>query len=155
MTSDLTPNALTESQACQYVGMSRSWLAQARMRGDPDAPPFLKELIIREISASLAFVRILSDNQAHPPEQSRCHRGDTINRLHDIREFLLDVPPVSERRFDAEVAAVYFISSVPFRISPMDLLSIVGFTLTVTLLACWIASRRAGQIEPAQALRYE
>ncbi len=58
-------------------------------------------------------------------------------------------------QFDAEVAAVYFISSVSFRVSPMDLLSIVGFTLSVTLSACWIAARRAGRIEPAQALRYE
>ena len=58
-------------------------------------------------------------------------------------------------RFDAEVAAVYFISAVPFRINPMDLLSIIGFTLMVTILACWIAARRAGQVEPAVALRYE
>ncbi|MCZ6740979.1 MAG: DNA-binding protein, partial [Alphaproteobacteria bacterium] len=35
-------HTLTEHQAAHYISMSRSWLAQARMRGDPKAPPFLK-----------------------------------------------------------------------------------------------------------------
>lgn len=34
--------AVTEIEAALYIGMSRSWLAQARMNGSPDAPPFLK-----------------------------------------------------------------------------------------------------------------
>ena len=33
---------LREFDAACYIGMSRSWLAQARMTGDPNAPPFLK-----------------------------------------------------------------------------------------------------------------
>lgn len=33
---------LNEHDASLYIGMSRSWLAQGRMRGDPEAPPFLK-----------------------------------------------------------------------------------------------------------------
>lgn len=33
---------LTEKETAQYIGMSISWLRQSRMRGDKDAPPFLK-----------------------------------------------------------------------------------------------------------------
>ncbi|HYH45404.1 MAG TPA: ABC transporter permease [Thermoanaerobaculia bacterium] len=58
-------------------------------------------------------------------------------------------------RFDAEVAAIYFIDSVPFRTEPTDLAAIAAFALLVNLLACWLPSRRAGKIEPADALRYE
>ena len=58
-------------------------------------------------------------------------------------------------RFDAEVAAIYFISSVPFRVSPWDLLAVVGSALLVTLIACSVPAWRAARVDPSSALRYE
>lgn len=57
--------------------------------------------------------------------------------------------------FDPEVAAIYFISSVPFRVRILDVVAVVGFTLLMTLVASWSSARRAARLEPAAALRYE
>jgi lipoprotein-releasing system permease protein len=58
-------------------------------------------------------------------------------------------------RFSPDVAAIYFLSSVPFRVEAGDLLAIVLFTLTVTLVACILPAFLAARIQPADALRYE
>jgi lipoprotein-releasing system permease protein len=58
-------------------------------------------------------------------------------------------------RFDPEVAAIYFISSVPFRVEPRDVLAVVGFALLVTFIACFAPAWRAARVDPSSALRYE
>jgi lipoprotein-releasing system permease protein len=58
-------------------------------------------------------------------------------------------------RFDPEVAAIYFINSVPFHVEPRDVLAVVGFALLVTLAACFVPAWRAARVDPSSALRYE
>lgn len=58
-------------------------------------------------------------------------------------------------RFNAEVAAIYFIRSVPFHVEALDVLAVVAFSLGINLLACLVPSRWAAAMEPADALRYE
>lgn len=58
-------------------------------------------------------------------------------------------------RFSAEVAAIYFIDSVPFRVEPRDVAAIAGLALTLTLAACVLPALKAAGTPTAEALRYE
>ncbi|HVR28843.1 MAG TPA: ABC transporter permease [Thermoanaerobaculia bacterium] len=58
-------------------------------------------------------------------------------------------------RFDPGVAAIYFISSVPFRVEPADVASVLLFTLLATFIACWIPAWRGAALDPGEALRYD
>jgi len=57
--------------------------------------------------------------------------------------------------FGPEIAAIYFLDSVPLRLAPGDAAAIALFALAVTLLSCWLPARRARRLEPAAALQYE
>jgi lipoprotein-releasing system permease protein len=58
-------------------------------------------------------------------------------------------------RFDPEVASIYFLEAVPFRVTLADLATIGGYSLVVTLLSSLLPAWLAGRIDPAAALRYE
>ena len=44
---------------------------------------------------------------------------------------------------------------MPFKLALADAALIGAFTLGVTLLSCWLPSRRALTLDPSAALRYE
>ena len=58
-------------------------------------------------------------------------------------------------RFDPEVAEIYFLAAVPFRVRGGDVAAIVGFSVAVTLLASLAPAWRVVRLQAAEALRYE
>jgi len=58
-------------------------------------------------------------------------------------------------RFPAEIARVYYVSWMPFRPEPRDVLAIAATGLVLVLLAAAFPARRAARLAPADALRYE
>jgi lipoprotein-releasing system permease protein len=50
---------------------------------------------------------------------------------------------------------IYQISYVPFHIKPIDLLLIVGVSLSISLLSTLFPSHRASRVDPVVALKYE
>lgn len=58
-------------------------------------------------------------------------------------------------RFPAEIARVYYISWMPFRPEPRDVLAIAVTGLLLVLAAAAFPARRASRLAPSEALRYE
>jgi lipoprotein-releasing system permease protein len=58
-------------------------------------------------------------------------------------------------RFPAEIARVYYISWMPFRPAPRDVLLIAVTGLLLVLVAAAFPARRAARLAPSDALRYE
>jgi lipoprotein-releasing system permease protein len=50
---------------------------------------------------------------------------------------------------------VFMVASVPFRVDPLSLASVIGVSLGLALLASWLPARTVARREPAEGLRYE
>ena len=54
MANEVDSPILKDPEAARYIGMSQSWLRQSRMRGNPDAPPYIKiSKAVRYLKADL------------------------------------------------------------------------------------------------------
>jgi lipoprotein-releasing system permease protein len=50
---------------------------------------------------------------------------------------------------------IYFLSQLPSKIEPSDVVWVVALSLTLSFLATLIPSWRAARLDPVEALRYE
>ncbi|MGO9673080.1 MAG: lipoprotein-releasing ABC transporter permease subunit [Methylocella sp.] len=72
------------------------------------------------------------------------------NNVESIRQFLRWL--LNANLFPAEI---YFLSQVPSSVDPLDVLTVVAMTLTLSVLATIYPSWRAAKLDPVEALRYE
>jgi lipoprotein-releasing system permease protein len=70
--------------------------------------------------------------------------------IESIREFLQNLTGV--RLFDS---TIYFLSEIPSKMDPHEVIAVVAMALTLSFLATLIPSWRAARLDPVDALRYE
>jgi lipoprotein-releasing system permease protein len=70
--------------------------------------------------------------------------------IETIRQFLSRVTGTT--LFDP---TIYFLSQIPAKIDPYDVVSVVGMALSLSFLATLYPSWRAARLDPVEALRYE
>ncbi|HEX3486390.1 MAG TPA: lipoprotein-releasing ABC transporter permease subunit [Micropepsaceae bacterium] len=70
--------------------------------------------------------------------------------IENIRQFLSRVTGTT--LFDP---TIYFLSQMPAKIDPYDVISVVGMALSLSFLATLYPSWRAARLDPVEALRYE
>jgi lipoprotein-releasing system permease protein len=70
--------------------------------------------------------------------------------IESIRQFLSRITGTT--LFDP---TIYFLSQIPAKIDPWDVVSVVGMALSLSFLATLYPSWRAARLDPVEALRYE
>ena len=73
-----------------------------------------------------------------------------VQNIETIRRWLEGL--TGTELFSAEI---YFLSKLPAKVEAGEVASVVLMALVLSLLATWYPARRAGRIDPAEALRYE
>lgn len=72
------------------------------------------------------------------------------DNIETIRQFL---QMVSGR--DLFSAEIYFLSQLPARVDPIEVMTVAGISLLLSFLATIYPAYRAAKFDPVEALRYE